>query len=79
MHLSFGGIILNSIGAILRWIFGSIWRTIFKKQKFTFNEYLHGPKKSNYYDDMGHQLNNRIIGMFGLVLIIIPFIQLIFG
>ena len=79
MHLTLGGIILNFIGAILRWIFGSVWRTIFKKQKFKFNEYLYGPKSSNYYDDMGHRLNNRIIGMFGLVLIIIPIIQLIFG
>lgn len=79
MHYRLDGIILNYIGATFRWIYGSIWRTLFRKPKFTFSEYLNGQKKSDYYDEMGHQLNNKLIGMLGLFLIIIPIIQLIFG
>ncbi|WP_456442583.1 hypothetical protein [Psychroserpens sp.] len=59
-----GGIIINYIGATVRWIYGAIWRTLFNKPKFTFNEYIHGPKNSDdYFDEMGHQFNNKIIGV----------------
>lgn len=39
-----GGIIFNFIGASIRWIYGSVWRTLFNKLKFTFKEYLYGLK-----------------------------------
>lgn len=75
----FGRVFFNFIGAVIRWCYGSIWRTIFRKKKFSFKEYLYGPKESNYYDDMGHLLNNRIIGAIGFVFMIIPLIKLIFN
>lgn len=66
-QIIFGGIIVNFIGASIRWIYGSIWRTLFRKPKFTFKEYLYGPKNSHdYYDKNAHQLNNKLIGIFAL-------------
>ncbi len=66
-QIIFGGIILNFIGASIRWTYGSIWRTLFRKPKFTFKEYLYGPKNSrDYYDKNAHQLNNKLIGIFAL-------------
>ncbi len=78
MGFYFGRVFFNFIGAVIRWCYGSIWRTLFKKKKFTFKEYLYGPKESGYYDDMGHQFNNRIIGALGFVFLIVPIIKLIF-
>jgi len=52
----------NLIGGTLRWLYGSIWRTLFNKNKFTYKEYLFGPNKSKkHFDIHGHQFNNRII------------------
>ena len=68
-----GKILLNFIGGSLRYIYGSIWRTIFNKPKFTFKEYINGPKKSDYYDEHGHQYNNRMIAVIFLAIIIFSF------
>jgi len=78
--MSFGGItigriILNYVGATVRWLYGTIWRTIFKKQKYTYKEYVYGPNNSDWYDFNGHQFNNRIIGALFLVLIISFFVN----
>ncbi|PIA78639.1 hypothetical protein BFR04_03650 [Gaetbulibacter sp. 4G1] len=63
-NLGFGSSILNFFGAITRYSYGLIWRTIFRKPKFTFNEYLYGPKNSdNYFDQTAHVFNNKIIGL----------------
>lgn len=40
---SIAGSILNFIGGSLRWMYGSVWRTIFNQPKFTFKEYLYRP------------------------------------
>ena len=40
-----GRYIFNYIGGTIRWIYGSIWRTIFNKPKFSYREYIDGPKK----------------------------------
>ena len=70
--MGFGGIIFNFIGAVTRWVYGSIWRSIVQKKKYTFNEYLYGPKNSDdYFDTMGHTFINRIVGAITLVLICI--------
>ena len=66
-----GRYILNYTGGTIRWIFGSIWRTIFNRTKFSYREYIDGPKNSkDHFDLYGHQLNNRIIGIGFLVGII---------
>lgn len=77
----FGHHFLNYIGATIRWIYGSIWRTIFKKPKFTYKEYLYGPNNSiDHFDVYGHQFNNKIIGMvtFGLIVFIFQEVNRIF-
>jgi len=57
-------VIFNFIGACLRWVYGTIWRTIMNKPKFTFIEYLNGPKKaSDFYDEFTHRTNNVVIGI----------------
>lgn len=66
--------LFNFIGATTRWIFGMIWRTVFNKPKYTFDEYLVGPKKSmEYFDINGHRFNNILIG----VLVFVIFLALI--
>ncbi len=69
-----GRYIFNYIGGTIRWIYGSIWRTIFNKPKFTYQEYINGPKKSkDHFDEYGHQFNNRVIaiGFLGLIVILV--------
>ncbi len=71
-------LVLNFIGATIRWIYGSIWRTIFNKSKFKFKDYLNGPEEnSNYYDDFGHNYNNILIGVIFIVGIIVLSINFI--
>lgn len=58
----------NVIGASVRWLYGSIWRTLANKQKFTFHEYLRGPENSDdYFDNYGHAFVNVVIGIITLV------------
>jgi membrane protein YqaA with SNARE-associated domain len=45
---------LNFLGGIIRYIFSSIWRTILKKPKFTFKEYIYVPNSENYYEEMAN-------------------------
>ena len=65
-----GRFFLNYIGGTIRFFYGTIWRTIFNKPKFTYKEYINGPKRKNYYDEMGHEFNNRIIAFIFLGLIV---------
>jgi hypothetical protein len=66
-----GGIIFNFLGAVVRWLYGTIWRTIANKKKYTFKEYLSGPENSeDWFDITGHTFVNRIIGLITLVFIV---------
>jgi hypothetical protein len=73
-YLIFGPI-LNFIGGSLRWIYGSVWRTIFNQPKYTFKEYLYGPIDSeDWFDQQGHGCVNIIIAFaFFFVLAVIAF------
>jgi hypothetical protein len=65
-----GGIIFNFIGASVRWLYGTIWRTIARKKRFTFREYVYGPDHSDdWYDMTGHSFINKIVGILTIVLI----------
>lgn len=69
--MGISGEILNLIGAVVRWIYGTIWRTIAGKKKYTFKEYLRGPQGSDdWFDFAGHEFVNKIIGMGFLMLIV---------
>ena len=59
-----GRIVANYVGASVRWAYGTVWRTIFNKPKYTYSEYVNGPNDSDdHFDEVGHQFNNRIIGI----------------
>ena len=64
-------LICNFIGGTLRWIYGSIWRTIFKKPKFKYKEYVFGIEKSkDHFDIHGHHFNNMLITIIFIILIV---------
>jgi hypothetical protein len=42
----------NLVGGTSRWVWGTIWRTLFKKKKFKYSEYIKGPDTPDYYDNM---------------------------
>ncbi len=69
--MGIGGTVLNFIGATVRWIYGTTWRALFNKPKFTFDDYVNGSENSDdYFDETGHQFNNKIIGAIFMGLII---------
>lgn len=71
MDHTIAGQLLNFIGAITRWCFGTLWRSIFNKPSYTFDAYVSGPKKSIvYFDVYGHKFNNIVIGVIVLVMIL---------
>jgi hypothetical protein len=65
----YGGIITNFIGAVIRWIYGTIWRTVAGKHKYKFREYLNGPENSDDFFDNGHEIINSAIGVIALLLL----------
>jgi hypothetical protein len=65
-----GKFILIYIGGTLRYIYGTIWRTIFNKPKYTFKEYINGPKKGKNWYDEAHQQNNVMIAFIFIMTII---------
>ena len=72
-----GRVIFNFIGACIRWTYGSFWRTITKKKKFKFSEYVNGSENSDdWFDLTGHQFINRIVGIITTVLIVLIIIRL---
>lgn len=70
-------VIFNFIGAVVRWIFGSIYRTLFQKPKFTFKEYLSGPKKSDWFDEHAHGTDNVIVGVIFTIAVIFLVVVLV--
>ena len=72
-----GGVIFNFIGASVRWLYGTIWRTIRNKKKYKFHEYLRGPDSSeDFFDNFGHQFVNRIVGFIVLMSILAAIVNL---
>ncbi len=63
--------ILVFIGATIRWLYGSVWRTVFQRKKYTFNEYLNGPNDSeDWYDKRGHRMVNIWIAIAAITLVL---------
>ncbi len=67
-----GGIILNIVGGIIRYLFWNFFRLILDKKLYTYSEYLYGPKVKTdaYFDTIGHEFNNKIIALvvFGIII-----------
>ena len=75
--MGIGSGLLNFIGAVVRWLYGTIWRSIAGRDKFTFNEYLNGPKDGDaIFDTMEHEFVNKIVGMITLMLLCFTIIKL---
>ena len=70
-------VIFNFIGAVVRWTFGSLYRTLSNKPKFTFKEYLNGPKKPGWFDEQAHGTNNVIVGVVSTVAIVVLLVVVI--
>ncbi len=61
-RILFGFEIFNFIGGTVRWVFASMWRALLNKPRFTFWEYINGPKKStDWFDETGHHFVNILI------------------
>ena len=72
--MGLGGFIFDFVGAVVRWIYGTIWRTLFRRKKYSFKEYLNGPNNSDdWFDQTGHSFVNRIVGAVFIVLLVIIF------
>ena len=71
------GIFLNYFGGTIRFIFGTVFRKLSGRKQFTFYEYIYGPNNPSYFDEFGHQFNNKVIGTFFLFFIINAIILLI--
>lgn len=70
--LSPGKFIQNLVGASVRWSYGTVWRTLSGKKRYTFTEYMYGPKYSDdWFDQKGHTFVNRIIGMVFIVVVFV--------
>ena len=66
--MGIGGIIFDYVGAVVRWIYGTTWRTIANKPKYKFSEYINGPENSDdWFDVTGHSFVNRVIGLITIV------------
>lgn len=62
-------VILNFIGGVIRWTWGILWRTLLGKPKYSFKEYLYGPKKSKDHWDKHHMFNNCFIAIVFIALV----------
>ena len=66
-----GSLVFNFIGGCVRYIYGTTWRTIFHKNKFSFREYINGPNESeDYFDKTAHNFINRIVGILTITIIL---------
>lgn len=63
--------LLNGIGGTIRWVFGSLWSTLFNKPKYTFKEYIYGPENANHYDSVHTFVNGLIAVVFIVVLVVV--------
>jgi hypothetical protein len=71
MDLFFSDMV-NLIGGSIKWFFGTIFRLLFNLKKFTFHEYLYGPKNlNNDYNKMEHEFANKIIAFIFFFIVIL--------
>jgi len=67
--------LLNFVGGTIRWVYGTTWRTIARKPKYKFKEYINGLENSyDWFDNKRHNFVNSVIGLLTIVLIIINLI-----
>ena len=70
----FGGLIVSYLGALIRWIIGSLLNIISKKPLLSYKKYLYGPKNfENLYETKTANIDNFFVGI--AVIIIISFLS----
>ncbi len=58
------GRLIGFVGGFSRWVVGTIWRTLFRKQKYKLRDYVHGihnPK--DFLRGMDHAIANYLVGL----------------
>lgn len=64
-------VVLNFIGASIRWVFGSLWRTLTNKPKRTYKSYVYGEDfESDSYDDFTVGIINPITAVIFIAIVI---------
>lgn len=64
----------NFIGGTTRWLWGTLWRSMARRKKYTFKEYLHGPNPPEPGQEF-HEVNNFFIGIVVFIFIIAPLLK----
>lgn len=74
-----GHYVFNYIGAMVRFILGTIIRKLFNRKTYTFSECLNGPPEEPYirYNNE-HQSNNQLIGGAFIVAVFLFFSYVVF-
>ncbi|GEM_PF-2486132 len=62
--------VFGAIGASIRWLFGTLWRTLFGKPIFKFRDYLYGIENSGDWFDTSRRSINSIFGLIAVILLI---------
>jgi hypothetical protein len=74
--IGLGSHISNFVGACSRWTWGQIRFKFFGGPKFTFNEYMNGPKNGDeIIDTYGHGCINHVVGIIILTIILLTFVN----
>lgn len=63
-------ILFNYLGGTIRFIFGTFWRTLFNKPKFTYKEYVYGLQTEDISEKAKHKFNNRVIGAIFICIVV---------
>lgn len=67
-----GRYFLKAIGAFVRWLFGTIWRTLQGRRRIRFGVYLNGPTTpDDWFDSAAHSASNLIVGIATLLVLAI--------
>lgn len=61
-------LLVNFLGATIRWFLGSIFRILLNKQKFSYKDYLNGSKKS--FSSNQTVFNNVVVGILCTIMLV---------
>ena len=63
--------VINYIGAAIRWVFESIWRSLNNKEMFTLEDYLNGPKEPEGLPATRRRFANFMVAAISILLVVI--------
>ena len=74
MNHHFISFFFNFIGGTTRWLWGTLWRSMARRKKYTFKEYLPGPNPPEPGHE-NHDIINFCIGIAVFFFIIAPLLK----